>query len=147
MTTHKLPYADTVRCFKTGNAEPGTWIEKTETMLRRLGATAVDHAALKVSGVYTFIFSFQVGNEVFRVAWPVLPVKDKRDEKAAIRQAATLLHHECEARCLAAVIQGVRAAFIGYLVLPDGHTVMEASNPELLIHTRSLRRLTGPSES
>ena len=79
------------------------------------------------------------------VVWPVLRVKKPEDQAAARIQAATMLYHECKARALAAAVFGVRAAFIGNLVLADNRTVVETSTPELTEHLKQPRLLTGPN--
>lgn len=134
---HDLPYSHTVPYFKTSRAASDSWIGKTKDLLKRIGATDLKEGFLAGDDFATFALSFRVGADSFRVAWPVLPVKDPRDEPAARVQAATLVYHECKARCLAATILGPRPAFVSYLLLSGGKTVMESTSQAIETAVRS----------
>ena len=82
------------------------------------------------TGKSAFMLAFEIEGDNFKVVWPVLPSK-RGNEKAARRQAATMLYHDVKAKCLSAVVLGARAAFFSYLLLPDGRTAIEATIPEL----------------
>lgn len=136
MSDATLPYADSIPYWKTGRSSPDIWIGKTKQLLSKIGAKNVDEAFLSIGGKTVFALSFTIGTETFRVSWPVLRIKDPKDEPAARIQAATLLYHECKARCLAASVLGSRSAFVSYLVLPGGSTVMESSSALIAEHSK-----------
>ena len=60
------------------------------------------------------------------------------DNRAAKRQAATMLYHDVKARCVTARVLGARTAFFNYLMLPDGRNVTALSTPELLKATPAI---------
>lgn len=123
--TDALPYADEIRYWKTGQSSPDTWIEKTICVIKEMGGSGVSEAFGSSRGRAAFCLSFEIGDEKFRVIWPVLPVRRAEDERAARIQAATLLYHDCKAKAIAASVLGARAAFFHALQLPDGRTVGE----------------------
>lgn len=131
-----LPQAHTVPYFKTGRSTPDSWINKTKVLLRKLGASNIDEGFLSISGHATFGLSFKFGQDTFRVTWPVLTPKDPGDESAARIQAATFVYHQCKEMCLAAAVLGPRSAFVSYLLLPHGKTVVESSNALLCEHVK-----------
>lgn len=77
------------------------------------------------------MLEFEFGKDRFRAVWPVLPSKTK-NERAARIQAATMLYHDVKAKCVAAKVHGVRAAFFQYAVLPDGRTAAQVAMPDLV---------------
>ena len=97
-------------------------------------------------GKAAYMLLFEIEGERFKVVWPVLQSKGK-NEKAAMRQAATMLYHDVKAKCLSALVWGPRAAFFQYLLLPNGVTAAELSTPELLefvpevLHGRRVDRI------
>lgn len=131
-----LPLAHTVPYFKTGRSTPDSWINKTKQLLRKLGATNIDEGFLSISGHATFGLSFKFGQDTFRVTWPVLTPKDPGDESAARIQAATYVFHQCKEMCIAAAVLGPRSAFVSYLLLPTGRTVVESSNSLIAEHVK-----------
>lgn len=141
MSNNELPYAYTLPYWRTSKASADTWIDKTVDVLRKLGAsvTGVGYAGSEAVSAYVIVFKY--GEEVFRVTWPVLKLRDPDEANAARIQAATLLYHDCKAKAVAATVLGFRTAFIGQLMLPEGKTVSESSHAALLHHVKPLALL------
>lgn len=127
----KLPYGDEVPYWKTGRSSPDVWVEKTKSVLFRLGVKQVDEAFGSVNGRAAFMLAFESQGEKFRVCWPVLRVRKPEDEPAARIQAATLLYHDCKAKAVAASVLGLRTAFFAHVALPDGRTMADIATPLL----------------
>jgi len=68
---------------------------------------------------------------VFREVWPVLPSRTG-NERAAKRQASTMLYHHVKAALLDAQIRGARVAFFHALMLPDGRMASQLDENELM---------------
>ena len=131
---NKLPYGEDINTsWKTNTTAPGIWLEKIKKEIERFGGTVhlVATGTDPTSGRDAFLIMFDVEGDRFKVVWPVLPTRKKKDEKSAKIQAASLLHHDIKAKCVSAKVIGARAAFFSYLLLPDGRAVVEASVPEL----------------
>jgi len=128
----ELPFADTVNYWKTNQSAPDSWIDKARRQIEKLGGTVTAEAFGRgADGRSAYMISFRINENDFRVVWPVLPVKNARDERAARVQAATMLYRDVKARCLSAVVLGARTAFFSYLLLPDGRQASEAATPEI----------------
>lgn len=133
-----LPFAHDVPFWRTSRTSPDIWIDRAKQLLRDLGATDVleGFAANEERGF--FAITFKHGQEKFRIAWPVLPVKNATDLPAARVQAATCVYHDCKNKAMTACILGVRTAFIGYLLLPDGTTVGETTSHRLTEYVKDI---------
>ena len=131
-----LPFADDVNYWKTSQSGSETWILRAIKEVESLDGTVLSEAFGSSGGRSAFMLTFQIGGDLFRVVFPVLPTRTGKetDQRAARVQAATLLYHDVKAKCLIAKILGTRSAFFSYLVLPGGHTAAEATEPELLDH-------------
>lgn len=130
----QLPYADEVPYFKTGTTTPDTWLEKAANEIKkREGAVVMRALANDIARGQgeAYLFVFMLEGEMFRVMWPVLPVRNDKDELAARRQACTMIFHDVKARCVSADVLGARTAFLSYLLLPGGQTAADISSPEL----------------
>ena len=86
------------------------------------------------------MIAFEISGDRFKIVWPVLKSRSG-NEKAARRQAATFIYHDVKAKCLSATVLGARSAFFSYLLLPDGRTVSEASDSEVIRLLPSIVRL------
>lgn len=124
-------YAEDVNYWKTGTSAPDTWIDKAKAEIRAAGGTVVSEAFGNQGAHAAFLLEFEFGRDRFRAVWPVLPSKTKA-ERAAKIQAATMLYHDVKAKCVAAKVHGVRAAFFQYAVLPDGRTAAQVATPDLV---------------
>lgn len=130
----EIPFAEDVNYWKTSQSGSDTWIMRAVSEIEDAGGQILGEAFGSSMGRSAFMLTFQIGEDVFRVVFPVLPTKTEKetDRRAARVQAATLLYHDVKAKCLTARILGVRSAFFSYLVLPGGKTAAEATEPELL---------------
>lgn len=127
-----LPYAETCPFWKTGRSAPDVWVAKTIELLEKFDCEVVGHAfARQQCGQAAFMFEFCIGGDRFKIVWPVLPSESGNIEAAA-RQAATMVYHDVKAKINAAHARGHRAAFFGYLLLPDGRSAEQLAAPELV---------------
>lgn len=139
--THELPYCDELPYWRTSRTSPDGWIVKTIKLLRDLGADSVSDAFVSANdGRATFAIVFTFEGDTFRVVWPVMRIRNPKDESASRIQAATLLYHDCKAKAVSAKALGVRTAFIGQLLLKNGKTVQESQLP--ILEKMSQLRLT-----
>ncbi len=129
-----LPYAHECYFWKTSKSGTESWLEKTKRMLINAGGTHIfeSYGNDVQSGRAAFMLAFMIGEEKFKLVWPVLPVRSKGDETAAKRQAATMLYHDVKNKCIKATVFGARTAFFEYLMIPDGRSLSELANNELL---------------
>ena len=128
-------FAEEVNYWHTSHTGPDAWLEKAKAEIKRAGGQVVGSAMVSddLSGRGGFMLAFQIGQDRFKLTWPVLEPQKGRLSAARI-QAATALYHEVKAACVKAKFLGPRAAFFGYLLLADGQTTAEvgASSLELL---------------
>ena len=128
----KLPFAEKVNYWKTGKSSPDAWVEKARKQIEKIGGSINSEAFGRgQDGQSAYMLSFTISGDNFRVVFPVLPVKNSRDERAARVQAATMLYHDIKAKCLTALVLGTRSAFFSYFLLPCGRQASEAASPEL----------------
>lgn len=130
----ELPDADKINYWKTSTSQPEKWIDRAAAQIEALGGHVLAHAYGQdpTTGASAYMMQFKIGEDDFKVVWPVLPVKDKKDQLTARRQTATLLYHDIKAKCLSATIKGARRAFFEYLRLPDGQTAGDMSGVDIL---------------
>jgi len=127
----ELPYAEEVgHYWKTSQSSPDTWLSKTSELIRKHSGEVLTEAFGTSMGRGAFMLTFKVQGETFKIIWPVLKSKGN-DEIAARRQAATLMYYDVKAKLMTASVLGFRTAFFQYVLLPDGRTAGEVSNPEL----------------
>lgn len=130
----KLPYAEGVNYWRTGQSSADTWIDKAKAEIKAAGGKVLADAFGNADGRAAYMLHFQFGAESFRVTWPVLPTRTKRDtdERAARIQAATMVYHDIKAKSVSAKVRGFRAAYFEYLMLSDGRTASEVAEPEIV---------------
>jgi len=128
----KTIYAEDVAYWKTSSSSPDTWIEKTKRQVEAIGGTIIAEAfgAAPTTGQASFVLAFTIGQDRFKIAWPVMRSKTN-NERAARIQAATMLYHDVKAKCISAQVLGGRAAFFSFLLLPDGRAAVDIAAPEL----------------
>ncbi len=128
----KLSYAEEAPYWRTSQSSPDVWIDRAKRQIAGAGGQVLMEAFghEPTTGRAAFVLGFQIGSDRYRLTWPVLPSKTANDRAARI-QAATMLYHDVKARCVSAVVLGPRAAFLPFLLLPDGRVAGEASTPEL----------------
>lgn len=132
--SNSLPNAEDLNYWKTSKSQPGTWLDRTESVIEDLGGEVQMRARGKKDGREAYLLQFTFGPDQFRIVWPVLPTRTN-SQKAAERQAATMMYHDCKARALRCKIHGPKIAFFEYLMLGDGRTAGQLSAPELAEHT------------
>jgi hypothetical protein len=129
----ELPLAEEINYWKTSSSSPDKWLEKAAEQIEKLGGKVLTYAFGNDPEInrQAYLMQFKIGDDDFKVIWPVLPTRSDRDSLAAKRQAATLLYHDIKNKCLNARIRGHRRAFFEYYMLPDGRTAPDASFKEL----------------
>lgn len=117
--------------WKTSRSGVESWQEKTERQIKGAGGKVTGEGIVRQGEQAAIMVAFEIGDDDFRLVWPVLHSRSD-NHRAAQVQAATALYHDVKARCVRAKFHGARAAFLDSLLLPDGRTVSEASLPELM---------------
>ena len=129
----KLPNAESINYWRTSQSSPDTWIMRAKNQIEKLGGKVrAEGFGADDQGNAAYMLGFQIDEFKFKVVWPVLPTDDGKSVKAARIQAATMLYHDIKAKCISATVWGPRVAFFRYLLLPDGRTADEATEPELI---------------
>lgn len=126
-------YAEDVNYWQTSRTGPDAWLDKAKKEIIRAGGQVVGSAMVsdEITGQAGFMLAFQIGEDRFKLTWPVL--KPKRGSmRAAKIQSSTALYHEVKAACVKAKFLGARSAFLSYLVLGDGRTASEVSDLGLI---------------
>ena len=127
-----LPLADEMNYWKTSKSSAESWLSKASDMIEKHGGTVYLSAKGKHLEQTAFCIEFNFDNEHFRSVWPVLNYKYRGDDKAAERQAATMLFYDIKNRCMKMAIFGARASFFDMLRLPDGRTAGQLANENLV---------------
>ena len=134
-------YAEDLPYWRSGDKTSlDNWLTKASEIIERLGGSVMLRAMGRLGDQAAYILLCEIGGERYRIAFPILPTRTKTKEaqKWAERQAVTMLYHDVKARSVSAAVLGTRAAFITFLQLPDGRTVSETTNRELLNLTSNL---------
>lgn len=131
MNKSKTIYAEDLNFWKSGKQSPDKWIDLAKRQIEGLGGSVLAEAFGSDGGRSAYILGFEIGGEKFKMVWPVVKSKSG-DVSAERRQAATTLYHVVKAKCLDMVVRGARVAFAGELLLPNGRTVGEMTNYELV---------------
>lgn len=127
---YELPYAEDINYWQTSKGSPDVWIDRATKLITTFGGTVLSEGYGKNDNRAAFMLTFEYEGEWFKIIFPVLPTRGS-NERAARVQAATLLYHDVKAKILLATIMGMRTAFFSYLMLPDGRTVTQLSNPDI----------------
>lgn len=133
-----MPYADEVDYWKTGSKRsPAQWIELARKQLVDHGATNIVSAEGEASGREAYMLQFEIQGATYKIVWPVLDLpwnlKEKETNRRAARvQAATTLYHDVKACCVKAARYGHRTGFFQFRLLPDGRSVQQLGDAELL---------------
>ena len=109
-------------------------MDKAKQEIARAGGTVIGEGFVSDQESSHYLLAFHIGDDSFRMAWPVLEPKSGNLRAARI-QAATALYHEVKAASVKAKFLGTRTAFFAFLMLPDGRTVANVIHP-LLAPTR-----------
>lgn len=124
-------YAEDVNYWKTSSSSADSWIEKAKKEIKSVGGAVLGEAYASSDGKAAFMLAFTLDGDSFKVTWPVLQSKTGNQGAAKV-QAATALYHDVKARCVSLRFLGSRAAFMSYLLLPDGRAAGEAGSAELV---------------
>ena len=146
MNQRKYPFGEDVNYWKTGSKDPETIVDEAVKLIQDVKGKILARAYGMADGREGYMLQFQIGEDVFKVVWPVLPVRRENDQRAARRQAATFLRHDIKARCMTVKIFGARHAFFQFLMLPDGRTAGEAASPHLIEAFPQFNALPAPEQ-
>jgi hypothetical protein len=133
MKLNTFLFAEDVNYWQTSRMGSDAWLDKAKKEIQRAGGQVVGSASVtdEVTGRAGFMLAFQIGEDRFKLSWPVL--KPRRGSTVAARiQAATALYHEVKSACVKAKFLGTRHAFLAFLVLPDGRVAAEVGGMELV---------------
>lgn len=127
----ELPFAEDIgHYWQTGKSAPDTWLDKTRKIIESVGGSVVAEGFGSVEGKAAYMMAFKIGDDSFKVVWPVLPSRTGKPAAAKV-QAATLLYHDIKAKAMTASVLGAQIAFFSYMMLPDGRVASELARPEL----------------
>ena len=118
--------AEDMNYWKTSKSSMSTWLDRLTKQIEDVGGEVYIKATGRnpTTGLAAVMVNFQIGDDVFKIVWPIL--ESRTDNlKAATVQAATLMFHDIKARCMSAKILGARTAFFAYYMLPDGRSAAE----------------------
>lgn len=122
---NELPFAKNLSYWKTSQSDPDKWLDKTEKIINEIGGEVHTRFFGTFNKVSVCIFGFNIGNDNFRMTWPILPVDTDKEKAAARRQTATLIYHDTKAKINSVKIFGPRIGFANYLITEGGKTVSE----------------------
>lgn len=124
--TNGRKYAEDVKHYwETNQNSPDTLIDKAKALIEGVDGKILGSAIIEQLGKVAFMLAFQIGQEQFKLIWPVLEPKNPKKMKSAKRQAATALLHHVKALVVLAKFFDAKFAFGHYLLLKDGRTVGE----------------------
>jgi len=127
----ELPYAEDIgHYWETSRSSPDQWIDRTKKLIQDLNGIVLAEGFGSVEDRAAYMMAFKIGDDNFKVVWPVLPSKTGK-ALAARRQATTLLYHDIKAKAMTASVLGAKVAFFSYIMLPDGRAASELAKPEL----------------
>ena len=127
----ELPYAEDIgHYWQTSQSSPDIWIDRAKKLIESLDGVILAEGFGSVEDKAAYMMAFKIGDDNFKVVWPVLSSKTGKT-LGARRQAATLLYHDIKAKAMTASVLGTKVAFFSYLMLPDGRTTSELAAPEL----------------
>jgi len=126
-------YAESANFWMTGRSSPDVWIERAKKQIATLGCHVLAEGfGSDADGHAAYMLAFEARGDRFKIVWPVLPSKTRRETAARV-QAATMLYHYVKSVCLFAVVVGTRSAFFAHLMLPDGRMASQVADPDELL--------------
>jgi len=129
----KQLYAEDLNYWQSSKADPDSWIDRTVKLVAGFSGKvlATGFGSEPGTGRAAYMLEFEIAADRFKVIWPVLKSRGGNDRAARI-QATTMLYHDIKESLIKLSVFGARAAFAAYLLLPDGRTVGQATNAELV---------------
>lgn len=127
----EIIYGDTVNYWKTSTKASESWLASTKKLIQDIEGKVHTEMIATVSGKTAIMLGFAIGDDNYKIVYPILAIRKEADRQAATIQAATALYHEVKALIVSAKFRGIRGAFTAYLVLPDGRTAGDLSAPEI----------------
>lgn len=125
-------HGEEVNYWKTSQTQPDTWIERAKKEITSIrGKVLSEMYGSDENGRAAFVLMFTLGEDTFKLIWPVLPSREGNVQAARI-QAATMMYHDVKAKVVSAKALGTRAAFFQYLLLPNGQSASEVGAADLV---------------
>ena len=131
--------AEDLNYWQTSKSSPDTWIDRTKQQIEGISGKVLAEGYGSSDGRAAYMLAFQLGEEQFKIVWPVLPSRTGK-QRAARVQAATMLYRDVKARCVSAQVLGTRNAFFAFLMLPNGQTISQVNTGGLLDALPQLNR-------
>lgn len=126
----KTKSAEDLPYWQTGRSADKAITEAKNAIVKNGGKITGD-GFISRNGEGAFFLEFEMHGDSFRVVEKIMYSRTGNENAAKI-QAAASLKHSIKARVNEAVRHGARRAFMHSLLLPDGSTVDQKSNSELL---------------
>jgi len=128
-----VEFAEDLNYWQTSRSSADEWIDKAKRLIAEIGGTVEMEAFGNEleTGRSAFMLGFRIGDDRFKLIWPVLKTKSG-NQRAAKVQAATLLYHDVKAKCMTAKVFGARQAFFQFWMLPDGQRAVDLAPSELV---------------
>ena len=125
-------FAEDCSYWKTSRSAPESWLDKAVGLIERMDGLVLSYGygTEGPTGRAAYMIHFKIDGDTFKIIWPALITKTG-DTQAAKRQAATMLHHDVKAKCIAAQVLGARAAFFCWLQL-EGKPILALANQRIL---------------
>lgn len=124
-------YAEDLNYWQTSKSSPDTWVDRAKRQIEGIGGTVLAEGYGKQAESAAYMLAFELGEEQFKIVWPVLPSRTNKHRAARV-QAATMLYRDVKARCVSAQVLGTHAAFFAFLMLPNGQTMSQVDVNTLL---------------
>ncbi len=129
-------YADDLPYWRTSQKSPEAWIALAGTEIERADGEVLFHGFARHpdSGAWYWLLRFTMGDDTFKIEWPVLAVwrETKSSAQDAKRQAATMLYRDVKAMCVKARALGARTAFFAHVEVDGGRTASQLGSRELV---------------
>ncbi|GAI73980.1 unnamed protein product, partial [marine sediment metagenome] len=70
----ELPYAEDIgHYWETSHSSPDQWIDRTKKLIQDLNGIVLAEGFGSVEGRAAYMMAFKIGDDNFKVVWPVLP--------------------------------------------------------------------------
>lgn len=132
-------FAEDVRYWRTRSTSADQALDQAAKLIEGAGGKVMQRGSIMSGASGALALSFSLGDDVFRVVWPILPVRRPFNgcEGVARRQAASFLLAHVKARVSEAEVLGMRTSFLPETVV-DGRTFAEIASESISEASRVL---------
>lgn len=107
---HKLPYAEDVNYWKTGQTASDKKLDSAAKLIEDVGGEIHMKMVGMMYGRSAVILGFALDGVPHQIAWPVLETRHgEKDTRAARLQAATFVYHDVKAKVVSYQVLGAAA--------------------------------------